>query len=125
MVLNIKEKVKAKQVNFVLSMLPAQSLAPKDPAAASQTPKSPLVAGSSILSSRMSPSLLKDSALINAVRNNDEAQVRELERTESGLKNAQDETALMVAAANNRPIFCKILVSAENPSQITEARTHI
>lgn len=113
MVLNIKEKVKAKQVNFVLSMLPAQSLAPKDPAAASQTPKSPLVAGSSILSSRMSPSLLKDSALINAVRNNDEAQVRELERTESGLKNAQDETALMVAAANNRPIFCKILVSAE------------
>lgn len=94
-------------------MLPANSLSQKDSTPTTRTPKSPLVAGSSILSSRMSPSLLKDSALINAVRNNDEAQVRELERTESGLKNAQDETALMVAAANNRPVFCKILVSAE------------
>lgn len=85
----------------------------KDSMAANQTPKSPLVVGNTILNSRMSPNSLRDSALINAVRNNDEAQVRELERTESGLKNAQDETALMVAAANNSAVFCKILVSAE------------
>ena len=85
----------------------------KDATPTIQAPKSPLATSSSILSNRLSPNLLKDSALINAVRNNDEAQVRELERTESGLKNAQDETALMVAAANNRPTFCKILVSAE------------